>query len=246
MRLDAILVCTVLLILGCSAERPKVKDTLGNLLVRISDIPVGSCGGDSYFGLGIMEGSLEECDRWKVSNGSGDYEEHKCKTLRVHAEMQNGKCQCKNNWKGPICNDYNGCPEGHSLYGSVCTANVCQHGGELAVGKKEIECICPAPWDGRYCERLACWRKTTLAHQHRYRNNGDHCICGTHYTGENCDIVTSCLNNAKLENGVCNCQEGWHGELCEKRCPKGQVTCASSAVSVIGVMLLSWLCSKLL
>lgn len=39
-----------------------------------------------------------------------------------------------------------------------CTPNACQHNGTIAIGSKQIECICQAPWDGRNCERLACWR----------------------------------------------------------------------------------------
>ncbi|PIO65162.1 EGF-like domain protein, partial [Teladorsagia circumcincta] len=126
------------------------------------DIPVGSCGSDSYFGLGMMNGTLEECERWQLTDPAAvrEYEEYKCKHLRVHARMHHGKCVCEPKWKGPICNEFEGCPEGHALHGKVCTANVCQHDGTLAVGKKEIECICEVPWDGRYCDRLACWRKT--------------------------------------------------------------------------------------
>lgn len=41
---------------------------------------------------------------------------------------------------------------------SSCTPNPCQHNGTLAIGSKQIECICQAPWDGRHCERLTCWR----------------------------------------------------------------------------------------
>ncbi|VDM80466.1 unnamed protein product [Strongylus vulgaris] len=63
-------------------------------------------------------------------------------TTDLHAHMVGGKCVCEPKWKGPICNEFEGCPEGHALHGKVCTANVCQHGGTLAVGRKEIECIC--------------------------------------------------------------------------------------------------------
>lgn len=222
--------CLVLLSIGASmvvCERPKIKDTHGNLLVKISDIPIGSCGDDSYFGLGIMNGGLEECDRWKLETTNPEYEEYKCKVLRVHASVKDGKCVCDDMWKGPICNEYHGCGKGETIFGNSCTPHMCHHNGTIAVGKKEIECICPPPWDGRRCERLACFRKTTLAQQHRYRNNGDHCICGSHYSGDNCDIIKSCLNNGQLIDGKCKCGDGWHGELCERRCPKGHVTCSA-------------------
>ncbi|CAD6195101.1 unnamed protein product [Caenorhabditis auriculariae] len=211
-----IILTALMMVLGITCERPKHKDSMSNILVKMSDIPVGSCG---------------ECDRWQNPINATDYEEYKCKVLRVHGKMSNGKCECEPSWKGPICNEYNGCPEGHSLFGSVCTANVCQHNGALAVGKKEIECICPVPWDGRYCERLACWRKTNHGQEKRYRNNGNECICGNHFTGEQCDVVTACLNGGQLDMGKCKCPDGWHGELCEKKCPKGKVTCQSSNLS---------------
>lgn len=236
--------CLVLLSIGASmvaGERPKIKDTHGNLLVKISDIPIGSCGDDSYFGLGIMDGGLEECDRWKLETTIPEYEEYKCKTLRVHASIKNGKCTCDDKWKGPICNEYNGCGKDETLVGTSC-APMCQHNGTIAVGKKEVECICPPPWDGRRCERLACFRKTNQAQQHRYRNNGDHCICGNHYSGENCDIVKSCLNNGQLIDGKCKCEDRWHGEICDMRCPKGRVTCSTCSsfipAALIAVVLL--------
>ncbi|CAL2039873.1 unnamed protein product [Caenorhabditis brenneri] len=241
----------LLLAIGASmvaCERPKIKDTHGNLLVKISDIPIGSCGDDSYFGLGIMDGGLEECDRWKKETVDPEYEEYKCKVLRFHAKVKDGKCVCEDKWKGPICNEYHGCQTGETLRApsgliggkpatqQSCTPHMCDHNGTIAVGKKEIECICPPPWDGRLCERLACWRKTIPTQQHRYRNNGDHCICGNHYSGENCDIVKSCLNNGQLIDGKCKCPDHWHGELCDKRCPKGQVTCSTCSSFISGAL----------
>lgn len=103
----------------------------------------------------------------------------------VHARMEGGKCVCEPQWKGPICNEHETCPDGQARVGKQwvlppdefnseavrvfaflgypelislsvvvwcvlrtndclhrCIANVCQHGGTLAVGRKEIECIC--------------------------------------------------------------------------------------------------------
>ncbi|PIC33259.1 hypothetical protein B9Z55_013301 [Caenorhabditis nigoni] len=54
----------LLCIFGASGERPKITDSDGNLLLKISDIPIGSCGNDSYSGLAFMNGELEKCDRW--------------------------------------------------------------------------------------------------------------------------------------------------------------------------------------
>ncbi|CAJ0602302.1 unnamed protein product [Cylicocyclus nassatus] len=229
------------LVVFVMAERPKQKDSTGAFLVKISDIPVGSCGSDSYFGLGMMNGSLEECERWKLTDPAAmrEYEEYKCKHLRVHAHMVGGKCVCEPKWKGPICNEFEGCPEGHALHGKVCTANVCQHGGTLAVGRKEIECICEVPWDGRYCERLACWRKTKFGQDKRFRNQVDHCVCTQYFEGDNCDKIIGCMNGGELQNHKCLCKEGYGGEVCEKKCHKGQLTCSTCSVMATMTVVIS-------
>ncbi|CAO4373321.1 unnamed protein product [Caenorhabditis nigoni] len=214
----------LLCIFGASGERPKITDSEGNLLVKISDIPIGSCVNDSYSGLAFMNGTLEECDRWKLNATDPEYEEYKCRVLRVHGSVKNGKCICAEKWMGPICNEYDGCGTGETLFGWSCTPHMCHHNGTIAVGKNQIECICPLPWGGRYCERLACWRKTIPTQQRRYRNDGDHCICGNHYSGENCDVIKSCMNNGQLENGKCNCGDEWKREVCEKRVSNGNAT----------------------
>ncbi|KAK5978911.1 EGF domain protein [Trichostrongylus colubriformis] len=121
MRSTLVLSAAAVIVAYVSAERPKLKDSTGAFLVKISDIPVGSCGSDSYFGLGMMNGSLEECERWQLTDPASvrEYEEYKCKHLRVHARMHHGKCVCEPKWKGPICNEFEGCPEGHALHGKV-------------------------------------------------------------------------------------------------------------------------------
>ncbi|ETN86549.1 hypothetical protein NECAME_16274 [Necator americanus] len=80
----ALTVVLLAFLMNVIAERPKVKDSTGAFLVKISDIPVGSCGSDSYFGLGMMNGSLEECERWQLTDprAAREYEEYKCKHLR--------------------------------------------------------------------------------------------------------------------------------------------------------------------
>uniref|UniRef100_A0A1I7YH61 EGF-like domain-containing protein n=1 Tax=Steinernema glaseri TaxID=37863 RepID=A0A1I7YH61_9BILA len=41
------------------------------------------------------------------------------------------------------------------------------------------------------------------------------CVCYNHYSGERCDQVTRCLHG-QLHNGVCLCNYGWHGDLCNQ------------------------------
>ncbi|PAV77695.1 hypothetical protein WR25_01126 isoform A [Diploscapter pachys] len=186
-----------------------------------------------------MNGTLENCEKFNKEEKDPEYEEFRCRSLRVNGEVRDGVCQCKPNWKGPICNEYHGCEEGQSLYGSVCTNNVCQHGGSLAVGKKLIECICPVPWDGRNCERLACWRKTDHGAEKRFRNAGDKCVCSNYYKGESCDEIISCLNGGTLDGSRCKCPDNFGGEICEKKCPKGMVTCSTCSLQVFGSILVT-------
>lgn len=124
--------------------------------------------------------------------------------------------------------------------GYRCSPNRCYHDGVLSVGSTKIECRCPAPWDGQWCERLACWRKAAkgnsifkktknwqffLDHERRWRNAGDHCECVDGFSGESCETITKC-KNGELKNNHCHCAEGWKGELCERECKPGQ-TCSA-------------------
>ncbi|CAK5044618.1 unnamed protein product [Meloidogyne enterolobii] len=179
---------------------------------------------------------LEKCKVWldeeqsTSSDENGHYERYKCKHLRVHGHFneETGKCECKTNWKGLICNEFIGCPVNYSYFLNVCTPNVCQHDGQLALGSKHIECICKAPWDGRFCERLACWRMADKEHERRWRNSIDHCKCADNYSGENCETIISC-QNGEFINEKCQCAEGWTGEICDRKCTPGQ-TCGADSL----------------
>ncbi|EYB92039.1 hypothetical protein Y032_0198g1602 [Ancylostoma ceylanicum] len=159
--------------------------------------------------------------------------------ILVHARMEGSKCVCEPQWKGPICLEHETCPEGQTKVGKTCIANICQHGGTLAVGRKEVECICEVPWDGRYCERLACWRKTKFGQDKRFRNQVDHCVCTNYFEGDNCDKIIGCMNGGELQDHRCICKEGFGGEVCEKRCQKGQVTCSTCTVATSVVAMVS-------
>ncbi|VDO65261.1 unnamed protein product [Haemonchus placei] len=103
--LGNILLLSAVIAVYVSAERPKLKDSTGAFLVKISDIPVGSCGSDSYFGLGMMNGSLEECERWQLTDPVAvrEYEEYKCKHLRgfVPVSILDSPPITVRKWRGP-------------------------------------------------------------------------------------------------------------------------------------------------
>ncbi|TMS38054.1 hypothetical protein L596_004863 [Steinernema carpocapsae] len=228
--------------LASAQVRNKDTDEFGQKLVNYSAIPP-SCGDNSYFGYGVIGGSLEKCDKYNqlLNEDNADlkkkYESFKCQSLRVHAKMSaSGRCECDKNWKGPLCEQYNGCPAGYSLFQAVCTPNLCQHDGVMAVGSKQVECLCKAPWDGRFCERLACWRMAPKEHERRWRNNGDRCSCADGYKGDNCDEITRCRHGT-LSGGRCSCEEGYKGELCEKKCVPNQ-TCDATTVFASALLLL--------
>jgi hypothetical protein len=213
-------------------ERPKHFDSNYFELIPINKIP-DSCESPAADGYGIVNGGLEKCSRYLAETGEenkedNDYEEFKCKNLRVNGHLVDGKCECKDKWKGPLCNEFVGCPEGFTIRDRVCAPNSCHHEGVLSVGSQKVECRCDAPWDGQWCERLACWRKAPKGHDRRWKNAGDHCECADGYEGEDCDIITKC-KNGELKNNRCVCAEGWKGELCDRECKAGQ-TCAAPGI----------------
>lgn len=244
---------------GALSMRNKEIDENYQRLIPISQIPIGcrharelkteNGGGEPAKEYGFVEGvGLEKCRVWLdeeqqsiSSDEDGHYERYKCKHLRVHGHFneETGKCECREQWKGPICNEFIGCPANHSYFMNVCTPNVCQHDGQLAIGSKHIECICKAPWDGRFCERLACWRVADKEHERRWRNAGDHCECADNYEGDQCERIVSC-QNGELVGGSCQCAEGWKGEVCDRKCIIGQtcgVASASASLTPLGLML---------
>uniref|UniRef100_A0A0N4Z7V4 EGF-like domain-containing protein n=1 Tax=Parastrongyloides trichosuri TaxID=131310 RepID=A0A0N4Z7V4_PARTI len=219
-----------------NGERAKVVDNFGNDLEPLENYLEDCSSGKKY---GLIDGMLEECNKWKTEAGNGfrnpeddAYEELKCKKLRIHGEMRDGKCACTNKWTGSVCHIYKGCPEGQSLYKGACTTNICQNDGVLSIGGVHLECRCPAPWQGRYCDLLACWRNTDKAeHDKRFKNAKTKCECGSHYTGENCDQVISC-ERGNLTNGVCECPKGYYGEICHIKCPHNSETCSASKIGL--------------
>lgn len=67
-------------------QRHKDKDDAYVDLIPLNLIPEG-CSLDSYYGYGIVDGSLEKCDKYSEAKAGGEefsseYEEIKCRTLR--------------------------------------------------------------------------------------------------------------------------------------------------------------------
>jgi hypothetical protein len=128
----------------------------------------------SFLDYGLVDGKLEKCSRFLAETGDNhednEYEKYKCKHLRgqskdnqvflkklllVHGKLNhNNKCVCDEKYSGATCNHFIGCPEGLTLYNRVC-APQCRHNGTLAFSSRNVECICKAPWDGKFCDRLA-------------------------------------------------------------------------------------------
>jgi len=220
-----LIILSILLPFALFETRPKIHDDTYAELIPITELP-RSCK-EYNQGYAIIRNSLEKCDQY-LAEADGDnvedgkYEDFKCTHLRVNGELtRDGKCKCKDKWKGPICNEFDGCPSGFSLYNGVCTPNPCQNNGVLSVGSKQIECRCDVPWDGRWCERLACWRMADKEHERRWRNAGKGCRCADGFEGDNCDKIVFC-KNGELANGRCICIEGYKGELCERKCIPNQ------------------------
>lgn len=107
-------------------QRHKSIDENYQPLIPFTEIPLG-CESTSN-GYAIVSGGLEKCDVYaregkeeaEGDHEAEDYQAYRCAHLRVHAEVtRDGRCECQNNWKGPICNEYNGCPNGFSLFNGV-------------------------------------------------------------------------------------------------------------------------------
>ncbi|CAD5220194.1 unnamed protein product [Bursaphelenchus okinawaensis] len=228
----------LLLLAPAILAQRKNKDTDDeyNKLIPLKDILIGCSS--AVNGYAIVDGGLEKCDEFLKQTGGGTeednkYEHFKCKHLRVHGEVKDGKCKCKENYQGPTCNEYRGCPEGKTLFNRVC-ADQCRHNGQIAFTQKNVECICEAPWDGRFCDRLACWRMAPKEHERRWKNAGNECKCAKGLSGPNCDIVESC-ENGEFSGGRCVCAEGFKGETCALKCTPG-VSCSATRPALFGAL----------
>lgn len=75
-------------------QRHKDKDDAYVDLIALNLIPEG-CSSNSYYGYGIVDGSLEKCDKFTEAKAGGEefsaeYEEIKCRTLRGQFWYQYG------------------------------------------------------------------------------------------------------------------------------------------------------------
>lgn len=75
-----------LIIFVISQRRHKDKDDAYVDLIPLNLIPEG-CSANSYYGYGIVDGSLEKCDKYGEARSvdgetSVEYEEIKCRTMR--------------------------------------------------------------------------------------------------------------------------------------------------------------------
>uniref|UniRef100_A0AC35TYR9 EGF-like domain-containing protein n=1 Tax=Rhabditophanes sp. KR3021 TaxID=114890 RepID=A0AC35TYR9_9BILA len=232
-------------------ETNKSVDDKMNPLISLAKFQKDCLSGEVY---GIENGMLEQCSQFKKEvdfENEADlaYEKVKCSKLRIRGELQDGKCVCEKMWKGSMCHLYNGCTEGYTLVGKACAENICQNGGVLAIGDRKIECICQGPYEGRWCERLACWRQSDSPDiERRYRNSKDKCVCSDFYHGKECSEIVKCDHGTFIE-GKCECQAGYRGEICHIKCPTGQETCSANNIKfgtsgvciMIGGFLLYWL-----
>ncbi|CAJ0587608.1 unnamed protein product, partial [Mesorhabditis spiculigera] len=234
------------------AERPKEKDQAGQRLISIPDIGEG-CDRSAQHGFGIVDGYVEHCEKWTEAQNNAtlkaEYEAYKCSHLRLKARVTDGVCSCQSNWYGAFCHLSALCDKGtnktsRAWFNGKCTPNACYNDGTIAVGKNMVECICPVPWDGRHCERLACWRKTDPENERRYRNDKGACVCGVNYKGDNCDQITSCEHGGNFTGSSCDCPLEWYGEICERKkvCTTdkttGEKVCKGSTVTQIGLLAL--------
>ncbi|CEF68128.1 Epidermal growth factor-like domain-containing protein [Strongyloides ratti] len=209
---------------GVYLQRHKNTDSDGENLEVISLDTLTNCTTETDFGL--IDGYYEECGLWEYDNGKWrktgnniEFEEIRCKHNRINGIIEKDICVCKPGWSGAFCHIYDKCEK--NLFfrkGRGCT-NICENDGILSRGNNGLECSCKNQWDGRWCERLACWRLTPdELHSRRYVNsvNGT-CKCSDYYSGPDCLNIVSCIHG-KYENGYCKCHQSYHGEICDIKC----------------------------
>uniref|UniRef100_A0AC35U8P7 EGF-like domain-containing protein n=1 Tax=Rhabditophanes sp. KR3021 TaxID=114890 RepID=A0AC35U8P7_9BILA len=215
----ATLVCVATIANGLG--RPKITSDDGTTLIPISNYNEGCLkSGEVY---GIHDESLVSCEKWFDGKGGfaeptyEGYQRDICKKLRVHAEIDKNtsKCVCKPSYYGPMCEHHEHCEKGKVIRKNRCVS-ICENNGVLAIGTN-VECICTGPWQGMFCENLACYRLTESEATGRRFKNGESkkgCVCGPNYKGNNCDEIVMCENNGKLIDGKCRCHFDYEGEIC--------------------------------
>ena len=162
-----------------------------------------------------------------------------------HGNVINGRCRCKDGWRGPVCN-IPGCPgeekdcSGHGTCNSATHICTCQlgwtgNGCEIPDCPGSPNCFnrgyCNATTDPPKCQNCSVgWMgpacKDPCTHGIQVPMDGGNCVCEAGYSGAGCN--SECSEHGKIVgNGTCECHPGWWGAVCMiQGCPGVGTDCS--------------------
>ncbi|KAL1110492.1 hypothetical protein AAG570_008020 [Ranatra chinensis] len=172
--------------------------------------------------LSVFVGPDPECDK-KCANGGWcnrdkmcqcreGYMGQHCKTALCYPQcVNNGTCTAPG---------YCTCPpgfQGRHCEGGICLQK-CENGGKCI---QKDTCECPKGYYGLRCEFSKCIIPCLNGGRCKGINK---CRCLSAFRGDHCEIgrrgshLNTCPKSCKhgaCSNGVCVCDKGWHGKLCQ-------------------------------
>ncbi|XP_015917640.2 sushi, nidogen and EGF-like domain-containing protein 1 [Parasteatoda tepidariorum] len=155
----------------------------------------------------------------------GLYDSYRCKACLCGP---GANCTFQKGWFKTYVNCI--CPEGSKKGADnrcedPCKSNPCKNGGKCRVDKNGLQCDCPYPYLGKFCEQDVCMENPC-------QNGGScivaedeiDCICKPPFKGDFCEIG-ACMPNPCKNNGLCEekgsefdcyCKMPFYGKFCEK------------------------------
>lgn len=138
-----------------------------------------------------------------------------------HGLCINGECHCQPSWGGASCEIAKAvCPDqcsGHGTYNtdtSTCTCNQNWTGPDCSIGLSFLtSCFFMVSGICRCC--LCCLYWMTANRNDRFCTKPFSFFPRPNSLTEECDV--DCGNHGICYSGVCRCEEGWSGALCEQK-----------------------------
>uniref|UniRef100_H3CII2 Teneurin transmembrane protein 3 n=1 Tax=Tetraodon nigroviridis TaxID=99883 RepID=H3CII2_TETNG len=160
-----------------------------------------------------------------------------------NGQYSHGRCQCYSGWKGVECDvPANQCIDIHCGGHGICLMGACScNTGYKGDNCQEVDCIdpfcsshglcihgechCQPGWGGANCEIAKAVCPDQCSGHGTYNTDTSTCTCNQNWTGLDCSIglphteqcEVDCGSHGICYSGVCRCEEGWTGTLCEQK-----------------------------